>query len=235
VRAHAAEVDALPMRHMSWFPAVAAALLSGCATTAPPYPRDAEARLAAYATSRACCDDPAAFTYTDLPEAGRMEFVIGEADPAFEFQSGVSYFAAFRLPDTGEAFRVQIKSYLDAGGAAEHAVFYPVLAMMDDAFIVTRVSNLENLSLDTELATPGGRTGLAVTAPFDPNFSRERYLVVFTPAVLLGAPPAERREGDVLTLPTLDWLQRNADGMLTPSPFGRLRITIAPASLPGPG
>lgn len=220
---------------MSWFPAVAAVLLAGCATAAPPYPGDAEARLALYAASRACCDDPAAFTYTDLPEAGRVEFVIGKADPAFEFQSGVSHFAAFRLPDTGEAFRIQVKSYLDPGRAAENMVFYPVLAMMDDAFIVTRVSNLENLSLDTELATPGGRTGLAVTAPFDPNFSRERYLVVFTPAVLLGAPPAERREGDVLTLPTLDWLQRHADAMLTPSPFGQLRITIAPAALPGQG
>lgn len=224
------------MRHMSWFPIVTAVLVAGCATAAPPpYPRDAEDRLALYAASSACCEDPAAFTYTDLPEAGRLEFVIGEADPAFEFQSGVSHFAAFRLPDTGQAFRVQVKSYLDAGGTAEHTVFYPVLAMMDDAFIVTRVSNLENLSLDTELATPGGRTGLAVTAPFDPNFSRERYLVVFTPAVLLGAPPAERRDGDVLTLPTLDWLQRHADGMLTPSPFGRLRITIAPATLPGSG
>jgi len=223
------------MRHMSWIPAMAVALLAGCAATPPPYPRAADARLALYSSSRACCDDPVAFTYTDLPEAGRVEFVIGEADPAFEFQSGISRFAAFRLPDTGEAFRVQVKSYLDGDDAGGHSVFYPVLAMMDDAFIVTRVSNLENLRLDTELATPGGRNGLAVTAPFDPNFSRERYLVVFTPAVLLGAPPPERREGDVLTLPTLDWLQRYGDAMVTPSPFGRLRITIAPASLPGPG
>jgi len=235
MHAHATQVDAAPERYTPWLAVVATALLSGCAASPPPYPGEADARLALYAGSSPCCDDPAAFRYTDLPEAGRREFVIGGEDPAFEFQSGVSRFAAFRLPDTGDPFRVQVKSYLDDDGPAGHSVFYPVLAMMDDAFIVTRVSNLENLRLDTELATPGGHTGLTVTAPFDPNLSRERYLVVFTPAVLLGAPPPERREGDVLTLPTLDWLQRQGDAVVTPSPFGRLRIIIAPASLPAPG
>lgn len=220
---------------MSWSLATVAVLLAGCASTPPPYPAQADARLALYAASEACCDDPAAFAYTDLPAAGRLEFVIGGGDPAFEFQSGVSRFAAFRLPDTGEAFRVQVKSYIDGEGSGERAVFYPVLAMMDDAFIVTRVSSLENLRLDTEIATPGGDNGVAVTAPFDPGISRERYLVVFTPAVLLGSPPAERREGDVLTLPTLDWLQRRGDAIVPPSPFGRLRIVIAPASLPESG
>ncbi len=232
---HVAEDDDPPMRQMSCFLAAAATMLAGCASTPPPYPRDADARLAVYAASPPCCEDPADFDYTDLPAAGRMEFVIGDADPAFEFQSGMSRFAAFRLPGTGEAYRVQVKSYFDGRSAPGQSVFYPVLAMMDDAFIVTRVSNLENLRLDTELATPGGQNGLTVTAPFDPNFSPERYLVVFTPAVLLGSPPPERRDGDVLTLPTLDWLQRREDAMVKPSPFGRLRIIIVPASLPEPG
>lgn len=222
------------MRHLSWTLSIATALLSGCAAAPPPYPRDADARLAVYAASATCCDDPAGFHYTDLPAAGTVEFVIGEADPAFEFQSGVSRFAAFRLPDAAAAYRVQVKSYLDDEPDG-HSVFYPVLAMMDDSFIVTRVSSLENLWLDTELATPGGRTGLATVAPFDPGLTRERYLVVFTPAVLLGSPPPERREGDVLTLPTLDWLQRRGDALLAPSPFGHLRIIIAPAALPGAG
>ena len=76
---------------------------------------------------------------------------------------------------------------------------------------------------------------MAVTAPFDPAISPERYLVVFTPAVLLGAPPAERREGDVLTNPTLDWLQRRGDALVAASPFGRLSILVAPIAPPGPG
>jgi len=223
------------MRTLARSFAVVCVVLAGCAAAPPPYPPGTAQRLALYAGSSPCCEDPAGFDYVELPPSGQVEFVIGGANPAFEFQSGVSRFAAFRLPETGEAFRVQVKSFFDGDAAPGQSVFYPVLAMMDDAFIVTRVSNLENLRLDTELATPGGRAGLTVTAPFDPNITRERYLVVFTPAVLLGSPPPERRDGDVLTLPSLDWLQRRGEGLVEPSPFGRLRLIIAPASLPEAG
>jgi hypothetical protein len=209
--------------------------LAGCVTVPQPYPAAIDARLALYARGAICCSDASAFDYAALPAAGTLDFVIGQASPGFEFQSGLSRFAAFRLPDTGGPFRIRVKSFFDGTGAPQGSVFYPVLAMMDESFIVTRVSNLDNLRLEQALATPGGESGLAVVAPFDPDLSRERYLVVFTPAVLLGAPPPERREGDVLTAPTLEWLDRRDEAVVTPSPFGRLCITVAPASLPGPG
>jgi hypothetical protein len=190
--------------------------------------------MALYGGTGACCEDPASFGYTALPDAGMVEFVIGRESPGFEFQSGLSRFAAFRLPDTPAPFNVRVQSFFDAPGGAGANVFYPVLAMMDDAFIVTRISSLENLRLDQALATPGGESGLAVIVPFDPDFSRERYLVVFTPAVLLGAPPPERRDGDLLTGPSIEWVGRRNENIVNPSPFGRLRITVAPANLPDP-
>ena len=215
--------------------ALVAMALPGCASAPPPYPGDLEARLALYASAEACCDDPAAFAYAVLPGSGTVDIVIGADSPTFDFQSGPSRFAAFRLPDSAGPFRVHVKSFFEGRQAPEGSVFYPVLAMMDDSFIVTRVSAIANLRLDQALATPGGESGLAVTAPFDPGYSRERYLVVFTPAALLGSPPLERREGDVLTSPTLEWMERNDDQFVAPSPFGRLRITVAPESLAGSG
>lgn len=221
------------MRHPTWLIALALLALQGCATTTTPYPGAMDDRLSAYARGAPCCDDPAQFAYAELPASGGLDFVIGSAAPAFEFQSGLSRFAAFRLPDTEEPYRVRIKSYFDGPAPPGGSVFYPVLAMMDESFIVTRVSNLDNLALDTALATPAGETGLAVTAPFDPGMMRERYLVVFTPAILLGAAPDERRDGDVLTGPTLEWLDRRGNGVVAPSPFGRLSISIAPVAPPG--
>lgn len=215
--------------------ALVAIALAGCASAPPPYPGDLEARLALYASAAACCDDPAAFDYAVLPGAGTVDIVIGADSPTFDFQSGLSRFAAFRLPDGDGPFRVHVKSFFEGRQAPAGSVFYPVLAMMDDAFIVTRVSAIANLRLDQALATPGGESGLAVTAPFDQSYSRERYLIVFTPAALLGSPPPERREGDVLTTQTLEWMQRNDDRFVAPSPFGRLRITVAPESVAGPG
>ena len=222
-----------------WKPArpllLIACCLAGCTTTSASYPGGADARRAAYAESTPCCEDPAAFAYAQLPEAGTVDIVIGKASPAFEFQSGLSRFAAFRLPAGNTAFRVRVKSFFDGPDSPQGSVFYPVLAMMDEWFIVTRVSNLENLRLEQALATPAGASGLAVSAPFDPSVSPERYLVVFTPAVLLGAGPAEHRDGDLLTAPSMDWLEDKGQAVVAPSPFGRISITIAPLAPPGTG
>lgn len=208
-------------------------LLAGCASVPqPPYPADLGARLAAYGRAAACCADPGQFDYAPLPTAGTLQATVGPGSPAFEFHSGLSHFAAFRLPEGPAPFRVRIKSLFD-GEPPDGSLFYPVVAMLDESFIVTRVSGLENLRLEPSFARPGGETGLALVAPFDPAVSRERYIVVFTPAVLLGAEPEERSEGDVLTIPTLEWLQRNARRVLDPSPYGRLEILVAPA--PGSG
>jgi maltose operon protein len=210
-----------------------ACCLTACATTPAPYPARMDGRLAAYAGSTACCEDPAGFDYTQLPEAGTIDVVIGRSSPAFDFQSGLSRFAAFRLPAGPGAFRVRVKSFFDGPDTPDGSAFYPVLAMMDDSFIVTRVSSLDNLRLEQALATPGGASGFAVTAPFDPSITPERYLVVFTPAVLLGAAPGDRRDGDVLTLPSADWMERKGKALVAPSPFGRISITIAPLAPPG--
>lgn len=209
-------------------------LLAGCAASPRPYPDDPGARLAAYEEAIACCEDAGEFQFTQLPAAGALRATIGRDSPAFEFHSGLSHFAAFRLPEGDAPFRVRIKSLFD-GEPPGGSLFYPVVAMLDESFIVTRISGVENLRLEPSLATPGGEAGLALVAPFDPSLSRERYIVVFTPAVLLGAPPESRSEGDVLTMPTLEWLQRSERRVLDPSPYGRLEILVAPAQPPGSG
>ena len=62
----------------------------------------------------------------------------------------------------------------------------------------------------------------------DPAEQPGRYLVVFTPAALLGAPPDDRREGDLLTPASLAWMERRGEMALPASPYGRLRITVVP-------
>lgn len=215
--------------------AIAAVLAGGCAASARPYPGSLDARLTAYERSVPCCEDPAGFDYAGLPEAGTLNVVIGSTSPVFEFQSGRSHFAAFRLPETDRPYRVRVRSLFDDPTADRASVFYPVLAMMDDTFIVTRMSNLDSLRLEQALAVAGGEAGFAVTAPFDPSIAREKYLVVFTPAVLLGAPPPERRDGDALTAATRQWLERRGNAMVEPSPYGRLSISVAPIDPPGSG
>ena len=72
------------------------------------------------------------------------------------------------------------------------AVFYPVIAVLTDDFLVSRSTELELLRFDlpTQERTiaPAYRMSLGV----DPEHSRERYLVVFTPAQLVAGGSCRR-------------------------------------------
>jgi len=209
--------------------AIAAVIPAGCATQpSQSYPATTEARLATYARATPCCDDPSGFRFSALPPQGHADAIVDLASPVFEFHSGLSPFAAFELPAQGMPYRVRVKSLFDKKGGDEAGVFYPVVALLDDTFIVVHMTGLENLRLEPALATVGGEAGLAVSLGIDPAEQKGRYLVVFTPAALLGAPPDSLREGDLLTPSSLAWLERRGETTLPASPYGRLRITVAP-------
>lgn len=217
------------MRVAGYLLTALSAACAGCAAAPPQsYPAGTAERLALYAEAKACCDDPSGFRFDALPLRGFADAAVDRAAPVFDFHSGMSPFAAFELPKAEAPYRVRIKSLFDPRDGGEAGVFYPVVALLDDTFIVTHLTGLDGLRLEPALATAGGEAGIAVTVAIDPRTQRGRYLVVFTPAALLGAPPDARREGDILTAASLAWMQRRGDAALPASPYGRLRITVAP-------
>jgi hypothetical protein len=208
---------------------VAALALAGCATSsATSYPAATAARLATYAKATPCCDDPSGFRFLELPKQGHVDASVDAKSPVFDFQSGVSPFVAYELPDQASRYRIRVKSFFDPDAGDTTGAFYPVIALLDDTYIVVHMTGLESLRLEPALATVGGETGLAVSIGIDPAEQKGRYLVVFTPAALLGKPPPEDREGDMLSLSALAWLERSGEGALPASPYGRLRVTVAP-------
>jgi hypothetical protein len=218
------------MRHPTAFLAtIVAAALAACASQPQTsYPADTGARLATYARATPCCDDPSGFEFGPLPRQGQAQATIDPATPVFDFQSGVSPFAAFVLPQQGSRYRIRVKSLFDPKDGGEHGVFYPVVALLDDTYIVVHMTGLDSLRLEPALATPGGEPGLAASIGIDPAEQDARYLVVFTPAALLGKPPPSDREGDVLSLSAMAYMERRGEAALPASPYGRLRITVAP-------
>jgi hypothetical protein len=200
----------------------------GCAAQPPQsYPATTEARLALYAEATPCCDDPSGFPFKGLPPRGFADAIVDLASPVFDFHSGMSPFVAFELPAQTAPYRVRVKSLFEAGGDDDGSVFYPVVALLDETFIVTQMTGLDNLRLEPALATVGGEAGLAVSLVVNPTELQGKYLVVFTPAALLGARPDNRREGDMLTPASLAWLERRGETAIPASPYGRLRITVA--------
>lgn len=164
--------------------------------------------------------DPAQFRYDALPADGAVEFAIDSKSPTFEFQTGVSAYRAFRLPGGGP-FYVDVRSFLEGPPDPSRArVFYPVIAVLTDDFLVSRSTELELLRFDlpTQEGTiaPAYRISLGV----DPEHSRERFLVVFTPAQLV----AGRQLPPISSPETAAEAARVA--YLGASAHGRLRISI---------
>jgi|GEM_PF-1564581 len=171
--------------------------------------------------STGCCADPAQFPYESLPAAGAINFVIDAHGPSFEFQSGRSFFHAFRLPAATRGYTVEVQSFLEPATDPRHSrVFYPVLALLTDDFLVARVTDLETLSFDLptleRTSAPAYRISLAV----EPSKARERYLVVFTPAALL----ATRSLPPITGPDNVAQVARVA--FLGAAPVGRLRVTV---------
>ena len=209
--------------------AIAATTLVACATQpSSSYPAGSEARLATYAKATPCCDDPSGFSYGALPRQGHAQATVDAKTPVFDFQSGLSPFVAYELPDQPSRYRIRVKSVFDRKHGGKDGVFYPVVALLDDTYIVVHMTGPESLRLEPALATPGGEPGLAISIGVDPSEQEGKYLVVFTPAALLGKPPPADREGDVLSVSSLAYMERRGEAAIPASPYGRLSITVAP-------
>lgn len=205
--------------------------VTSAAMAAPPSSDRAQQRL--YRSARVCCSDPTEFQFLDVSLPGQQLLEIGPTSRLFDFHSGRSFFAALRLPEASGSYRVRIRSVLQGKGDTTR-VFYPVVALLNDNFIVTRVSSPNHLRLEPALATPGGEPGLSLSIRVDPAEAKERYLIVFTPALLLGASPEDRREGDVLTDTTTDYLERKGDAAIPAAVFGRLQVSLVPDAVESP-
>lgn len=170
-----------------------------------------------------CCQDPARFHYDPLPAEGSVDFVINGSSPTFEFQSGPSAFHAWALPASTRPYFIEVRSFLAGSRDPETArVFYPVVAVLTEDFLVSRSTDLESLRFDLPLFEATTDPAYRVVVPIDPSNLHERYIVVFTPAHL----------SDGRTLPLITGPESAAEAAkiayLGAAPYGRLRITLRP-------
>ena len=177
--------------------------------------------VAPSAAAKGCCTDPARFHYDVLPPQGSIDLVINSSSPTFEFQSGPSAFRAFVLPEASRPYYIEVRSFISGGSDPERArVFYPVVAVLTDDFLVSRSTDLESLRFDLPLLEQTTDPAYRLMLPIDPSNPHERYIVVFTPAHL--------NEGRTLPLITTPESAAEAAkiAFLGAAPYGRLRITL---------
>jgi hypothetical protein len=197
--------------------AAACAVLLGAAATASP------TDISLVEATVPCCADPSQFGWQALPAKGSIDFAIDRKSPLFEFQSGRSFFHAFRLPSSGGPYTLELRSFLkDAESPRSARVFFPVLAILTDDFLVSRATDLDSLRFDLPMLEQTIAPAYRVQLPMDPANTRERYLVVFTPTQLLSA------RGVQVTTPE-SAAQAARSAFLGASAFGRFRVTLRPS------
>lgn len=203
---------------------VHAACISFALLVAPGFASAAgpKAEAALLAAAQPCCEEPSRFPYSKLPADGSVDFTIGRDSPVFEFQSGRSFFHAFQLPALGGPYTLELRSYVEAGKPTRDArVFYPVVAILTDDFLVSRATDLDFLRFDLPVLEQASAPAYRLSVPLDATNTRERYLVVFTPTPLLEPRP--------LPVATPDKAAQAArEAWLGASAFGRLRVTLRP-------
>ncbi len=167
-----------------------------------------EQALKSLRDAKECCRSMAEFPYEPLPEGKPVNVTLDASSPAFNFETGKSYFKAFSLPKKQVPYYVRIKSF-GLGETIQSAhIFYPQLALLDEHYNV--------LAKNDPGAVFVAKAGVAETAAV----SWTALSIKFEDSLLVDRPDARF----VVIYTTNDML-------ITVSPYSSVRI--APVMLPG--
>jgi maltose operon protein len=172
-------------------------------------------------SARVCCESVAQFGYEDLGESGGVSFKLDEASDAFDFQTGKSYFKAFRLPQRELPYRISVRSLALGEHIKEAHIFYPQVAVLDDRFAVVGQSDPGDFSLGKagvgEAAAETWGLPVKLEGSVLVDNASAKYVVVFTTQEMMsGASPYEARWVVPVIVP----------GVVTAIPGGKETVSI---------
>ncbi len=141
-----------------------------------------------------CCASLADLPYRPLDREGPITLDLAAGSPAYTFDTGKSFFAAFALPPGPRPLEVSVTSRLHAltpAIAANRPIFNPAVAILDERHRVRQF--LHEPGSFAVMPVPGATAGIEVRGTFHIDATREdaAYLVVLTTDALR-ARSAER-------------------------------------------
>lgn len=165
---------------------LSAAVLLGLFATSCATVRPLDAAKRELATAAECCASYAQFYFEPLNFSETESITINRESPAFQFDTGKSYFKAFRLPVTDKSYVIIIQSYFieDTTRSGASFVFSPAVMFLDAGYSVTR-----RLDKGFYAAIDAGgslsKARLETEIPINPRSAAEKFVVIYTTAALL--------------------------------------------------
>jgi len=139
--------------------------------------------LAEYQMAAECCKSPAEFQYVPLPASGNVEGMIDGTSPAFTFDTGKSFFLAYRLPDRAGPYVITVTS---PHGPYSSALYCQGLLLLDEKYEIVGRSGPPEARLMRPTFFRGHTIRNVITVPAAGE-KTARYLVIHTtPAAMTG-------------------------------------------------
>lgn len=208
--------------------AVVTALLAGCSgSMVVPVEEHAsilsnagEAKQAlAQATS--CCKGFNEFNYVALPEGDTL-LAIDSKQPSYQFDEGMSYFAAYRLPTNTGNLAITVASQVSK------TVLVPKVIMLDAEFKVTRVLGESAFTYQPAYLLDNDRIEgkLYVNRSMPGNPATETYMVVYAPANELSGSTTILHPAKAFARANHTVEPDIADPVIPHSPWGLVQIKV---------
>lgn len=203
--------------------------LGGCATTSY------EVEINKYRAAPVCCQFFSEFPFEELRPGDSKSFDLNEESPAFVFDTGKSYFKAFRLPPFSAPYQVSVRSYILGNDLRSAYIFIPQALLLNDRYEVVRNIDFRYLKLEkagfaeTVKETWGIMRKLEGHIDMTEENRKECFLVILTTDKLLTAKISTSRwvvfpiifPGIVTAVPI------GTEEVLVPaSPVGHLNVSV---------
>lgn len=215
---------------LAGFPVVL--FLGGCATTSY------EVEMNRYRSAPVCCQFISEFPFEELHLGDSKSFDLNEESPAFVFDTGKSYFKAFRLPPFSAPYQVTVRSYILGNDLRSAYIFIPQALLLNDRYEVVRNIDFRYLKLEkagfaeTVKETWGIMRKLEGHIDVTEENRKECFLVIFTTDKLLTAKISTSHwvifpiifPGIVTAIPT-----GTEEVQIPASPVGHLNVSVVEA------
>ncbi|MGY3943334.1 MalM family protein [Aeromonas tecta] len=208
--------------------AVVTALLAGCSgSMVVPVQEHASilsnADQAKQALSQAtsCCKGFNEFNYVSLPEGDTLLAIDGK-QPSYQFDEGMSYFAAYRLPTNTGNLAITLASQVSK------TVMVPKVIMLDAQFKVTRVLGESAFTYQPAYLLDNDRIEgkLYVDRSMPGNPATETYMVVYAPTDELAGSTTILHPAKAFARANNTVVPDIKDPVIPHSPWGLVQIKV---------
>lgn len=181
-----------------------------------------------------CCESLAQLPYKDIGFGTSDSIKLDSSSAVFQFSTGKSYFAAFRLPQFTSSYTITVQSYALGETIDKAHIFYPQVDLLDDKFNLVTRSNPHDFVLNKSPMAEQKTWGLplrlegSVTA-HNPAI---KYVVVYTTTELLDSrtPHVTRRVVPIILPGTVGAIPTGKRQVyIQHSPFGLLYVVLEKA------